>query len=219
MATMVRWAGLIVVWGLLLLACLAGPALVSSSSIGDDRIRYTIRLALIGYGLTIAILLTTPSREFANALTRRLQLARWLWSLTVITYIIHVGLAFHYYHHWSHADAYKRTEDMSGFGPGIYISYFFTVVWAADALYWWLAPVQYARRSPWWGASLHVFLAFIIFSGAVTFAQGITRWSALAGFVVLGVLAARRFLQRWPFPLYHDGNRVQPFQDLPGGLP
>jgi hypothetical protein len=202
-----RWAGLLVLWCLLLLAGLAGPVLFSTTTIGDDRIRFTIHLALVCYGLAIAILLTVPATENGRSHTPRMQLARWLWSLAVITYLIHVALAFHYYHHWSHTDAFERTDRLTGFGPGIYISYLFTVVWTFDALFWWVAPVRYARRSPWIGGILHAFLAFIIFNGAVTFAHGMMRWSALAGFGVLGLLALQRFLQGRAFPLYHDRSR------------
>ena len=103
---MLRSACLIALWCGLMLAGIAGPALLASPSVGDDRIRFTIRLALVCYALAIAILLT----EDGSWPTTRLFLARWMWSLAVIAYLVHVGLAFHYYHHWSHADAYQRTE-------------------------------------------------------------------------------------------------------------
>jgi hypothetical protein len=198
-----RFAGLIALWCVLLLAGLAGPMLLHSTDVGDNRIRFTIRLALIGYALAVAAMLTSSPNDYCS-MTSRLVAARWFWTLAVFTYLIHVATAFHYRHHWSHSDAFERTEQMTGFGPGIYISYLFSIVWMLDALYWWLAPKRYARRSPWTGCVLHSFLAFILFNGAVVFAEGPMRWLALTGFAVLGVLLLRRFLQAQAFPLYHD---------------
>jgi len=198
-----RFAGLIALWCVLLLAGLAGPTLLRSGDGGDDRIRFTIRLALMGYALAVAAMLTSSLNDW-RCMTTRLMAARWLWSLAVFTYLVHVATAFHYRHHWSHADAFERTEQLTGFGPGIYISYLFSIVWTLDALFWWLAPDRYDRRSPWIGGLLHSFLAFILFNGAVVFAEGPMRWLALAGFGGLGVLLLRRFLQAPAFPLYHD---------------
>jgi hypothetical protein len=206
---MLRVVILIGLWCVLVLAGLAGPALLGSTVVGDDRIRFTIRLAMLGYALAVAGMLTS-ALEDQRSLTPRLRWARWLWSLAVATYLIHVALAFHYYHHWSHAEAYERTERMTNFGPGIYISYLFSVVWMLDALFWWVAPGRYARRSTWAGCLLHSFLAFIIFNGAVIFAQGPIRWWALAGFVGLGLLGIRRFLQVSSFPLYHGRSPGNP---------
>jgi hypothetical protein len=89
-------------------------------------------------------------------------------------------------HHWSHAHAVQHTQERSGFGEGIYVSHFFSLVWTLDVLWWWLAPAGYARRSPWLDRPLHAFMAFIIFNGTVVFESGLIRWAGAGMFAVLG---------------------------------
>ncbi len=185
---------LVVVWLLLLLLAVASPVLLASPTLGDDRVRCTIRLALLYYGLAAALMLALDSSAWQAA--SAIRLSRWLWSLALVAYLVHVGLAFHYYHHWSHADAYARTDRITNFGPGIYVSYLFTLLWTLDVAWWWLAPVRYTQRRPWLGWLLHSFLAFVIFNGSVTFAAGAVSWVSLGMFLVLAGLLLRRLLRR-----------------------
>lgn len=165
----------------------AASALLASGEPGEESIRWTIRVALVFYGLAM-ILILSPDRSA--------RLARWFWSLALGVYLVHVLLAFHYYHHWSHADAFARTERVAGFGPGIYISHLFSLLWTLDVVWWWLAPQSHDRRGPWLTGLLHGFLAFIIFNGAVVFAAGPVRWSSLALFLLLAGLLLDRLLRQ-----------------------
>ncbi len=182
-------------WLLLLLLALAAPVLFGSSEVGEDRVRYTIRVALLFYCLAAALLLSLDRADWQTA-SPLVCLARLLWSLTLAAYIVHVLLAFHYYHHWSHADAFARTERVSGFGPGIYISHLFGLLWAVDAAWWWFAPDSYARRSPGIDWLLNSFMAFIIFNGSVVFAEGLVRWASVVMFLLLAGLLLQRLLRR-----------------------
>jgi hypothetical protein len=116
------------------------------------------------------------------------QLARWCWTLAWLAYLIHLAMAFHHYHHWSHADAIAHTRAVSGFGEGIYFSHLFTLVWTADVAWWWLGPKDYARRPAWVGRTLHAFMAFIVFNATVVYEDGLIRWAGMALFAELAVL-------------------------------
>ena len=61
-----------------------------------------------------------------------LSFRRSLGELARVAYIVHLYIAFRIYHHGSHAEAVQHTEDVTGFGPGIYVSHFFTLVWTIE---------------------------------------------------------------------------------------
>jgi hypothetical protein len=180
-----------VLWLGLLAAALAGPYLTRSPSLGDDLIRNTIRLALLYYAAAAALMLRLRPGEWTG---RRGRAARWLWTLAWAAFLVHLAMAFHHAHHWSHADAVRHTEDVSGVGEGIYVSYLFTLAWTADVLCWWLRPARYAARPGWVDGWLHGFMAFVIFNSTVVFEQGFIRW---AGVVLCAGLAALWLRRRW----------------------
>jgi hypothetical protein len=179
----------IIVWGAALVGVLAAPALLGSADVGDDLIRNTVRLSLAYYAAAAGLMLFLRPPEWAGS--GRGSVARWCWTLAWATYVIHVGMALHFYHHWSHADAVRHTEEVSGFGPGIYVSHLFTLLWTADVAWWWLRPDAYAERPTWIGRALHAFMAFVIFNGMVVYEAGAIRWAGAVMFAALGVLWVR----------------------------
>jgi hypothetical protein len=176
----------VAVWALLLIGVLASPCLLGSADPGDGLIRNTIRLSLAFYAAAGALMLVLQPGEWDGS--GRGGLARWCWSLAWATYVIHVGMAFHFYHGWSHADAVRHTEEVSGFGPGIYVSHLFTLLWTLDVACWWWRPHTYATRQAWIGRALHAFMAFIVFNGTVVYETGPIRWAGVAMFMALGGL-------------------------------
>ena len=96
-------------------------------------------------------------------------------------------MAFQYYYHWSQTEFYEHTRGRSGIGEGVYVSYIFVWLWLGDAAWWWIAPLQYARRAPWLHRVLHAFMLFIVFNGMVVYETGFSRW---AGIVMFSLLAA-----------------------------
>lgn len=118
---------------------------------------------------------------------RSVQTRGW-WTVAAGLFVIHVITAFWQAHAWSHAKAYDHVEETSGFGPGIFVSYLFTLVWLLDVLYWWLARQRYERRSTGSDGLLHGFMAFIMFNGTVVYEDGPIRWVGLVVFIFLGVL-------------------------------
>lgn len=171
-------------WLMLLVGTLTTPWFLSIAEPGHELVRDTIRLSLAYYVVAVGQMLRLQPGEWDAS--GRGALARECWSLAWAAYLVHVALAFHFYHGWSHADAIRRTREVSGFGEGLYISHLFTLVWTVDVVYWWLQPRAYAARSPSIGRTLHGFMAFIVFNGTVVFAAGPTRWIAAMVFLAFG---------------------------------
>lgn len=154
---------------------------------GEMLTRWTVRLALGLYVLTVALRLAAPGRRGA---------ARLAWTAGCGLFLAHVAAAFHFFHSWSHADAYRETARQTAervgtdWGGGLYFNYVFAAAWAADAAWWWLRGLHgYDRRPRWVGAALHGFFAFMAFNATVVFETGATRSLGAAATVLLAVLA------------------------------
>jgi hypothetical protein len=122
-----------------------------------------------------------------RATTASGSLARWCWTWAWLCFLVHVAMAFHFYHRWSHADALERTRQVSGIGEGLYLSYLFTMFWSADVVFWWWSPARFAARSGWVDRLLHGFMLLMVFNSTVVFESGLIRWAGLAMFVGLGI--------------------------------
>jgi len=178
---------------------LATVVLVASNSLaansGDALVRNTIRLSLAWYAASLFLMLRlVPGDWIAESFVGRVT--RWCWTWACLVYLIHVALAFHHVHHWSHMHALQHVRDESGVGEGIYVSYFFTAVWTADVLFWWLTPTRYASRSRWVDRLLHGFMLFIVFNGTVVYEDGPIRWVSAAIFAFLATAWWRSRVRR-----------------------
>jgi hypothetical protein len=173
--------------GTLLLAAVVVASNHFAPNPGDALTRNTIRLSLAWYAAALAFMIRLQGAEDWQAITPLGKTARWCWSWACLTFVVHVALAFHYFHHWSHTHAFEHTREVSGFGAGLYISYLFTLLWTADATAWWLAPAWYATRSRWLDRLLHGFMLFIVFNGTVIYEQGPIRWISAAIFLFLAI--------------------------------
>jgi hypothetical protein len=182
-------------WLLLLATVLCWPYLTQSPTLGEDLTRNTVRVSLLFYAAAAVLMLRLLPGEW-DAGTGSGRLARWLWTLSWAAYLVHLGMAFHHYHGWSHAAAVEHVQKASGFGPGIYVSHLFTLLWSADVVWWWLRPRGYTGRWPWFGRVLHAFMLFVIFNGTVVYEDGPIRWAGVALFVLLGSLFLIRMRSR-----------------------
>jgi hypothetical protein len=149
---------------------------------GEQVIRHTIWIALLFYLVAGLIFLQGPVYP-----------ARPWWTLACLAYLAHVAAAFHFFHGWSHTHAFEHTRQASGFGPGIFVTYAFTLLWMMDVGAWWSWPDRYARRLRWLQGLIHGFMAFMIFNGTVVFARGFSRWAGVALFVCLALALWFRF--------------------------
>jgi len=175
--------------GLTLLAaaivCLSGSP---SELLGDRLTRGTVRLALSWYAAAAGLMLFFQPGDYRAQSTRG-RLARWCWTWGWVAYIVHLSMAFHWMHGWSHARAIEHVRAVAGWGDGIYFSHLFTLVWTADVTWWWVNPPSYASRSPWIDRALHAFMLFMIFNGTIVYEQGFIRWAGFVLFTGLSILA------------------------------
>ena len=145
-----------------------------------------IRLAAVLYVASVAAWLT-----------RRDRAARAAWTVACGFYLAHVYGAFEFFHHWSHAAAYRETARQTAavfgtnWGGGLYFNYVFTILWMADALWWWRGLQAYRGRPSWISLTVQWFFAFMFFNATVVFASGLTRWLSLAAAALLSILAVR----------------------------
>jgi hypothetical protein len=121
-----------------------------------------------------------------------------------------VLLAFHVIHAWDPERAYnaiaRQTYEQTGIdtGVGLYINYAFTGLWLIVAIWWWLFPQSYNRRSLWLDGVLQFLFVFMFFNATVVFGRSSIRLLG-AGFCLLGALgwfhAARASTRSRPFTL------------------
>lgn len=154
---------------------------------GDFLTRLFIWLALIAYPITAGLMLQSPGNPH-----RRMQ-ARAVWTWGCVFFLAHVFCAFAFFHHWSHAEAYRETARQTAaltgwrWGGGIYFNYVFAAAWLADVLWWWLAPESFDHRPAWLNTAWHAFFFFMFFNGAIVFGHGPARALGVAICFVLVV--------------------------------
>jgi MFS family permease len=136
-------------------------------SAGEILTRATIGIALAGYAAGAVVYALSCNRKKWD------ETARLAWTVACIGLLAHVICAFHFYHEWSHASAYRdtarQTAEVFGleWGGGLYINYAFLLGWVIDTLWWWRG-LEAHRSRPWplvlaWRA----FLLFIFFNGTI----------------------------------------------------
>jgi hypothetical protein len=169
------------------LALVIGMSATLAADRGDALIRNTVRLSLVWYLAAVCQMLWLGPADW-RAESQRGAIARWCWTWGLVCFWVHLAMAFHFFHGWSHQHAFERTRDVAGVGEGIFVSYLFTVVWTLDVTWWWAWPQRYAGRSVWIDRTLHAFMLFIVLNGTVVFETGAIRWAGVAGFLVLAVV-------------------------------
>lgn len=169
---------------------LTSPA---SREVHDPAIRWTavVAAALWCGAALFAVYKRRPGRGLSRPLA---ELARWPYAAGCYVYLLHVAVAFHAGHGWSHAAAVDHVERESGFGPGLFVSYLFTLVWVIDAGWCLIELDCYRSRPLWLTRTIHGFMAFVIFNATVVYASGTVRWG-FAGIFFLMVLLLLRAIQ------------------------
>lgn len=151
--------------------------------------RAAIWIALICYfAATVARLLPGAGRA---------GLARWLWTVGCLAYVVHVICAFQFYHAWSHeaaeADTARQTAEVTGWnwGGGIWFNYLFTLAWIVDVVRMWrnveFRTVGLCSADAAWQA----FFFFMIFNATIVFESGAVRWLGIVGCLAIATLFVR----------------------------
>lgn len=160
---------------------------------GDFLTHWSARGAAICY--VAAVLLQIMPRPAQSSLHSAARLA---WSLGALLICLHVAFAMHFTYHWNHAqmvaETTRQTREFAGinWSGGAYVNYAFMLVWAGDALWWWLAgDRQYRNRPRWISIIVQAFLAFIAFNAVVVFAKTPLRWWGIAATLLVAAVAWR----------------------------
>lgn len=158
--------------------------------------RWSVRLAVACYlgrvALDMGLVTPWPARS-------TMRLARWVWTVGCLLYLVHVLCAFAFFHDWSHSLAYAHTAAQTAavvgirWGGGLYFNYVFTLFWLADAAAWWAGDVHTHYRRGWYFWTLHVVFAFMVFNATVVF--GPPPWRPVA-MIVFVTFATAYFLAR-----------------------
>jgi hypothetical protein len=157
-----------------------------ADGVGEMLTRNTVRLSLAWYAIALCLMMRLNGADWSAA-TISGRLARWCWTWALVIFLVHVAMAFHFYHNWSHVDAFARTRQVSGLGEGLYANYLFALLWTGDVVFWWIGPMHYAARWPWFDRILHGFMLFMVFNSTVVFAAGPIRWAGVLFFISLGI--------------------------------
>ncbi len=164
---------------------------MTSTPAGELLTHWTVRIAFGLYVLALAVQLAAPRSAVRN------RFFRLCWTAGCLAFVVHVACAFHFFHHWSHTDAYRetarQTQELTGVasGFGVYLNYAFLIAWLLDAAWTWRVAA-YARRPRWIGVALHAVFAFMWFNATVVFPTGPTRWAGMGAFLLLGILLGWR---------------------------
>ncbi|MGE0130202.1 MAG: hypothetical protein AB7U82_19120 [Blastocatellales bacterium] len=136
-------------------------------------------LTLAGYAVGASVYLLSRGRRSWDAV------ARMAWTVGCVSLLVHVACAFHFYHNWNQASAYRetarQTAEVTGldWGGGLFINYALIIGWILDIVWWWRGLDAYRNRPRWLGAAWQGFLIFIIFNATVVFKTGPLRWIGL----------------------------------------
>jgi hypothetical protein len=196
-------------------------ALAEASGVnpGDRRIHQSAWIVVFAWPIASASLLLHRANRARYADSR--FLVRLVYTAGLVAMLVHLAVAFHLGHGWSHADAFDRTERTSGFGPGIFVSYFFVLLWFVDAMWMWLAFDRYLNRSPWVNRSITGFMWFVLFNASVVYGSGPIRGLGALFLTAPWLVVYAMKIKEPPswMVLPPPADRAPPLDEAPGRTP
>lgn len=174
---------------------------------GEFLTRFTIWIAIGGYVTSAAIYLRW--RESAIWQSQ----ARWASTVGCAALVLHTISAFHFYHDWSQASAYREVERQtaevtgSAFGGGLFVNYAFLALWMAEVVWWWRGLETYRQRHRLITAAWHGLFIFMLFNATVVFKTGWVRWLGAGLCAVLFLLWLRGSRNRSLVAAQHEGMK------------
>lgn len=131
---------------------------------------WTVRISVALYAVVLWRWMARPAQtNHRDTVESVLWLASWAFCL------VHVLLAFHFAHHWSHRAAMQHTAEVTArvtgwfWGAGIYANYAFLLWWGVDAVNPMLRTTAKSRST-----ALHAVAAFMMVNATAVF--GPTWW-------------------------------------------
>src|SRR5688572_7615657 len=91
--------------------------------------------ALISLSAVPPVVLWVTCWPLAFARRRAGPAVRLCWAIACVLLWVHIAVAFHLGHGWSHQAAWEHTRAVGGYGDGIFVNYAFAVVWLIDAVW------------------------------------------------------------------------------------
>ncbi|MDF1862847.1 MAG: hypothetical protein P1U87_21705 [Verrucomicrobiales bacterium] len=120
------------------------------------------------------------------------QVARGLWTLGLLSYLVHILCAYEAFYQWSHEIAWESTardtEEVTGFdsGVGLLVNFAFGALLAVDLFSQW----QKGERK--WARFVDSLVLFMIVNGAVVFGDGPVRWFGVFLTLAIGITICYR---------------------------
>lgn len=189
----VFWLLLVVVAGLF-----AGPGVVALFRPPDSNLDHAaIHLTAVGttclwfLGVRVALPRAPDDLGWRELSARMLRLA---YTAGLAMCALHIAVAFHVGHAWSHRAAFDHVEAVGGYGWGLYVNYLFAAVWLFDAGWCWVSLDGYRSRPRWVNRLIHGFMAFIVFNATVVFGPPVT--GVLCG-IIFGMLTVEWLRGEW----------------------
>lgn len=123
------------------------------ADVTNKAIKNSAKLPVLMWCLGWPVVLARRSDGFAG---------RFNWTLGCLLSLLHIAVAFHLGHGWSHQAAWEHTRQVGGYGDGIFVNYAFALVWLADVVWVWALPGSYLARSRWLNWTIHGFLGGVL---------------------------------------------------------
>jgi hypothetical protein len=133
------------------------------------------------------------SLAIATRTERRAGSSSWwqiAWSAASILLGIHILVAFHFEHAWSHAAAFAHTARQSAakvglnWGGGIYFNYAVIAAWLVDVLQLWTRRETHSEGRAW-RVTIDWFVAFMMINATVVF--GPWGWKPIGAVFAVGL--------------------------------
>lgn len=156
---------------------LTGPV---GNNPADPRIRcsaFSVPLCWFAGPWALFLMRFRDSRPVSRRYRLCIQLP---WAFACASLLLHIAVAFHLGHGWSHDAAWEHTKRTGGYGDGVYVNYVVALAWSADVIWLCVAFDSYFARPRWVQWAIHGFIGFVMFNAAVVFAG----WGSRARFVV-----------------------------------
>jgi len=158
----------------------------------DPRIRESAFLVVILWPIAAFYLVAIRANpvRFSPAGT----IIRVVYSTGCALCLLHIAIAFHLGHSWSHRAAFNHTDEVGGYGWGVFVNYAFALLWVVDAIWMWVSLNEYLQRPAWANWLILGLMGFVIVNAAVVFGHGWQRWVALGFLATPGIsLLLRRY--------------------------